>query len=149
MKYHTYEQFLDYVKSTIKLDVPFEVRNYADWQPILVVKVTDIPTGLDNESLVRSYQEDYNELNHTWNGNASDLISKYYDEGKRPSGCSTHKIPQDDKYLKFRNAALDIASNVSKYIEVKDKSIRFIYGLRPGERNEYYLVLDIWNEAIK
>ena len=112
MKSQNYEEFIKELNVRVSnLSVPCEIHNFADWQPNLYIKFSDMG---EDEQVIKKFINEYNELNNSIYGNLYDLTRKEYLQGKVPCGCSFYKVPQSKEYIALRNRLFSIAGEIKK-----------------------------------
>ena len=110
MKYKNYEEFIKALNERVSnLSVPCEIRNFADWQPKLYIKFSDM--GSD-EQVIKKFIKEFNEMNNSIYGNLYDLMRKEYLQGKVPCGCSNYPVPQSAGYTALRNRLFAIGEEI-------------------------------------
>lgn len=110
MKYNNYKEFIKALNDRVSnLSVPCEIRNFADWQPKLYIKFSDM--GSD-EKVIKQFIKEYNVMNNSIYGNLYDLTRKEYLQGKVPCGCSNYPVPQSAEYTALRNRLFAIAEEI-------------------------------------
>ena len=110
MKYKNYDEFIKALNERVSnLSVPCEIRNFADWQPNLYIKYSDM--GSD-EQVIKQFIKEYNEMNDSIYGNLYDLTRNEYLQGKVPCGCVYHPVPQSAEYTALRNRLFAIAEEI-------------------------------------
>lgn len=140
MKSQNYEDFIKELNVRVSnLSVPCEIRNYADWQPNLYIKFSDI--GGDMQ-IIKRFIREYNEMNKSSNGYLYDLKRKEYLQGKVPCGCSFNKVPQSKEYIALRNRLLSVVK------EIKNCGFDIKY---PISSCRYYdsICISVWNDDIE
>lgn len=139
MKYKNYEEFIKALNERVSnLSVPCEIRNFADWQPNLYIKFSDM--GSD-EQVIKEFIKEYNEMNDSIYGDLSDLTRKEYLQGKAACGCSFHKVPQSAEYTALRNRLFAIAEEI--------KACGFeLKGDISNNRYAEEVQFSIWNDEI-
>lgn len=139
MKYKNYEEFIKALNERVSnLSVPCEIRNFADWQPNLYIKYSDM--GSD-EQVIKQFIKEYNEMNDSIYGNLYDLTRNEYLQGKVPCGCVYHPVPQSAAYTALRNRLFAIAEEI--------KACGFeLKGDISNNRYAEEVQFSIWNDEI-
>lgn len=91
----------------------FRLVHWADYRVRLHIPLNSIME--DAPSIAKRFVEEYNELNNTIYGNAANIFGSEYLKGQMNSGCSIHRIPQSEDYLRLREKVLDIKEQVFKH----------------------------------
>lgn len=91
----------------------FRLAHWADYRVRLHISLISIME--DGPDIAKRFVEEYNTLNNTIYGNAANIFGSEYLKGQMYSGCSIHRIPQSEDYLRLREKVLDIKEQVFKH----------------------------------
>lgn len=123
----------------------FRLAHWADYRVRLHISLISIMK--DGPDIAKRFVEEYNTLNNTIYGNAANIFGSEYLKGQVNSGCSIHRIPQSDDYMRLREAVLEIKGKVFKhgfnveYIQCKEFWL-------PDTSNQWELALLLDNKEL-